>query len=312
MHELPVDSVLLLGFGGPTRPEEIGPFLHRVAEGRGISKERLAEVEHHYLEIGGRSPYNEQTEQLRAALEAWLRDHGPSLPVYTGMRNWHPFLADTFRAMHADGRRRCVGVILATHRSEASHPRYLADVARAAEEAGTDAAGLDLLPPWFDSRGFHAAVASRIEEGSPFRRGAWPASVPLVFTAHSIPVRMAESSTYVSDVRRSCEGTARLLGASSWRIAYQSRSGDPRTPWLEPDINDALRDLAAGGAREVVVQAIGFLSDHVEVLYDLDVEARRTASALGLTLHRTPCVGTHLDFVALLGESIQAATGIAA
>jgi len=312
MRELPVDSVLLLGFGGPTRPEEILPFLRRVAEGRGIPEERLAEVEHHYLAVGGRSPYNEQTELLRAALEERLRTHGPGLPVYTGMRNWHPFLVDTFRAMHADGRRRCVGVILATHRSEASHPRYLADVARAAEEAGTPAPGLDLLPPWFDNSRFHAAVAARVEEGSPYRRGAWPAAVPLVFTAHSIPARMAESSTYVSDVRRSCEGAARLLGASSWRIAYQSRSGDPRTPWLEPDINDVLRDVAAGGARQVVVHAIGFLSDHVEVLYDLDVEARGTANALGLTLHRTPCVGAHPEFVALIGESILAATGIAA
>jgi ferrochelatase len=312
MHELPVDSVLLLGFGGPTRPEEILPFLRRVAEGRGIPEERLAEVEHHYLEVGGRSPYNEQTEQLRAALEAWLGAQGPGLPVYTGMRNWHPLLAETFRAMHADGRRRCVGVILAAHRSEASHPRYVADVARAAHEAGTPAPGLDLLPPWFDHPRFHAAVAARVEEGSPYRRGAWPAEVPLVFTAHSIPVRMAESSTYVSDVRRSCEGAARLLGVSAWRIAYQSRSGDPRTPWLEPDVNEALRDLAASGAREVVVQAIGFLSDHVEVLYDLDVEARGTAKALGLTMHRTPCVGAHPQFVALLGESILAATGIAA
>jgi len=312
MHETPVDSILLLGFGGPTRPEEIMPFLRRVVEGRGIPEERLAQVEQHYLEVGGRSPYNEQTEVLRAALEARLRARGPGLPVYTGMRNWHPFLSDTFRAMHADGRRRCVGVILATHRSEASHPRYLADVARSAEEAGTPAPELDLLPPWFDHPRFHAAVAARIEEGSPYRRGAWPAAVPLVFTAHSIPVRMAESSTYVSDVRRSCEGTARLLGVSDWRIAYQSRSGDPRSPWLEPDINEALRGLAGGGAREVVVQAIGFLSDHVEVLYDLDVEARATAAAHGLTLHRTPCVGAHPEFVTLLAESILEATGIAA
>ena len=312
MHELSVDSVLLLGFGGPTRPEEIRPFLRRVAEGRGIPDERLAEVEQHYLEVGGRSPYNEQTERLRLALERWLRAHGTGLPVYTGMRNWHPTLSETFRAMHADGRQRCVGVILASHRSEASHGRTLAAVARAAGEAGTPEAELDLLPPWFDHPRFHAAVAARVEGGSPFRRGAWPPAVPLLFTAHSIPARMAESSTYVSDVRRSCEGTARLLGAPDWRIAYQSRSGDPRAPWLEPDVNEVLRDLAAGGAREVVVQAIGFLSDHVEILYDLDVEARRTATERGLILHRTPCVGDHPEFVALLGESILAATEIAA
>jgi ferrochelatase len=181
-----------------------------------------------------------------------------------------------------------------------------------AAESGTDAVELDLLPPWFDNPRFHAAVAARVEEGSPYGRRAWPASVPLVFTAHSIPLRMADGSTYVTDLRRSCEGAARLLGVRNWRIAYQSRSGDPRVPWLEPDIDDALRDLAANGAREVVVQAIGFLSDHVEVLYDLDVAARGTARALGLTLHRTPCVGTHPEFVALLGESILAATGIAA
>jgi len=312
MHETPIDSVLLLGFGGPDRPDEIMPFLRRVAEGRGIPVERLREVEHHYLEVGGRSPYNEQTETLRAALESWLGANGPGMPVYTGMRNWHPFLADSLRAMQAAGRRRCVAVVLAAHRSEASHPRYLADLARAIAEVGAATAELDLLPPWFDHPRFHAAVAARVEEGSPYRRGAWPAAVPLVFTAHSIPVRMAESSTYVSDVRRSCEGAARLLGAADWRIAYQSRSGDPRAPWLEPDIHETLRSVAAAGAREVVVQAIGFLSDHVEVLYDLDVEARRTAAALGLTLHRTPCVGAHPEFVALLGESIVDATRIAA
>lgn len=312
MRDAPLDSALFIGFGGPTRPDEIRPFLRRVVQGRGVPEERLAEVEHHYLEVGGRSPYNEQTERLRAAVEAWLVARGRPLPVYAGMRNWHPLLDEALRRMHADGRRRAAGVILATHRSEASQDRYLDDMARAAAEAGAAPPEIDLVAPWFDHPRFLEAAAARIEEAVPWRRGAWPASVPLVFTAHSIPVRMAEASNYVDDVRRSCEGVAGLLGAADWEIAYQSRSGDPRNPWLEPDINDALRRRAAEGAREVVVQAIGFLSDHVEVLYDLDVEARATASSCGLALRRAPCVSDHPEFVALLGERILETAGVAA
>jgi ferrochelatase len=165
------------------------------------------------------------------------------------------------------------------------------------------------LDPWYDDPRFLEANAQRIEAAAGRTRGAWPADLPILFTAHSIPTAMAESSPYVQDIMGSCAGVAGLLGARDWELCWQSRSGDPRTPWLEPDVNDVLRRRAAAGAREVVVQAIGFLSDHVEVLYDLDVEAQATARELGLVLHRAQCVNDHPEFVALLAERIAAASG---
>ena len=302
----PIDSVLLIGFGGPTRPDEVMPFLRNVAGGRPIPEDRLRKVEHHYLEVGGRSPYNDLTERQRRRLEVWLAASGRPLPVYTGMRNWHPFLSGALQRMAADGCRRAAGVILAAHRSEASTGRYLDDLRRAS--AGEEEAPQILpLAPWFDHPRFIEANGERIEEATGFRRGAWPAEVPVIFTAHSIPARMAEGSPYVADLRASCEGTAALLGLSDWELAYQSRSGDPRTPWLEPDIGEVVRRRAAAGAREVVVHSIGFLCDHVEVLYDLDVEARRIAEALGLRFHRPPCVNDHPEFIAMIGELVLAA-----
>jgi ferrochelatase len=302
----PIDSVLFVGFGGPTAPEEILPFLRTVVFGRGVPEERLREVEHHYLDVGGRSPYNELTERQRAGVERWLRAHGIGLPVYAGMRNWAPTLKDTIARMNADGRRHALGVILAAHRSEASWERYMADVACAV--AGNDGVGpaMAWLEPWYDHPRFLEANAQRIEEASGRRRGAWPADLPVIFTAHSIPTAMAGAQTYLADLDASCRGVAARLGVADWELCWQSRSGDPRTPWLEPDVNDVLRRRAAAGGREVVVQAIGFLCDHVEVLYDLDHEARATAAEAGLTLHRAPCVNDHPEFVAMLGELVAA------
>jgi ferrochelatase len=296
-----IDSVLFVGFGGPERPADIMPFLRNVVFGRGVPDERLAVVEHHYLDVGGRSPYNELTERLRAAVEQRLG----GVPVYCGMRNWDPYLQDVIAQMNADGRKHALGVILAAHRSEVSWERYQGDVACAI--AGNEGRGpaMTWLAPWFDDPRFLEANAQRIEQASGRTRGAWPADLPILFTAHSIPSSMAAHSPYVADLEASCEGVAAILGARDWELCWQSRSGDPRTPWLEPDVNDVLRRRAALGAREVVVQAIGFLSDHVEVLYDLDVEARATAQELGLTLHRARCVNDHPEFVAMLAERIR-------
>jgi len=300
-----IDSVLFVGFGGPEQPADIMPFLRNVVFGRGIPDERLAVVEHHYLDVGGRSPYNELTERLRAGVEATLRRQGVELPVYCGMRNWDPYLKDVIARMNADGRRHALGVILAAHRSEVSWERYKGDVACAIAGNGGVGPRMAWLEPWFDDPRFLEANAQLIEEASGRARSAWPEGLPILFTAHSIPSKMAGDSPYVADLRASCEGVARILGARDWELCWQSRSGDPRTPWLEPDVNDVLRRRAASGIREAVVQAIGFLSDHVEVLYDLDVEARATAKELGLVLHRARCVNDHPEFVAMLAERIR-------
>jgi protoporphyrin/coproporphyrin ferrochelatase len=302
------DSVLLIGFGGPTSPDEIMPFLENVVRGRNIPRERLEEVAHHYHEIGGKSPYNELAFQQASALEARLREHyGVSLPVYAGMRNWHPFLSEVIREMNGAGHLETVGIILAAHRTSTSLERYKLDVTRAIE--ANDGVGPDVryLESWFDDPQFLEANAARIEESTGFRRGDWPAGVPLVFTAHSIPLSMAEGTPYVDDILASCRGVGELLGTGDWQLAYQSRSGDGRVPWLEPDVNDVLRRLATQGVREVVIQPIGFLHDHVEVLFDLDVEARQTCEELGLKMHRAGTVGDHPEFIDMLAKRVLAA-----
>jgi ferrochelatase len=305
-----IDSVLLIGFGGPTRPGDILPFLKIVTCGRGVPEARLKDVEHHYLEVGGKSPYNERTELLRQALERWLSERGHELPIYTGMRNWNPFMPDTIQRMNRDGRKSCAGVILAAHRSEASWGRYQEDVRLAILTNHGVGPEVRYTETFYDHPRFLEANAQRIEEATGFRRGEWPEGVPILFTAHSIPVRMRGAETYKKDLLVSCRGVASLLGTDDWELCYQSRSGDPRTPWLEPDINDALRNRAEAGSKEVVVQAIGFLSDHVEVLFDLDIEAVETCQELGISMHRAPCVNDHPEFVALLGERILEVAGL--
>jgi ferrochelatase len=195
-------------------------------------------------------------------------------------------------------------VILAAHQSEVSWERYQNDFREASGANGDDSPSIDFLDPWFDHPRFLEANAQRLEESAGYRRGEWPASVPVIFTAHSIPERMAATSPYVEQIRASCEGVARVLGLGDWELAYQSRSGPPQARWLEPDVNDVLRRRAGEGMREVAVQSIGFLCDHVEVLYDLDVEAKETGNELGLTFHRAGCVNDHPEFVAMLGELV--------
>jgi protoporphyrin/coproporphyrin ferrochelatase len=298
------DSVLLIGFGGPTQSSEIRPFLQNVVRGRNVPPQRLEEVAHHYEVIGGRSPYNELTFLQAAALRAQLGAIGFPLPVYVGMRNWNPYLKDTIRQMNQDGVRQAVAVILAAHRSASSWGQYQLDVQRALEANG---AGPEVTypEPWHQHPLFLEAIVQRVEEASGYRRGAWPAGVPVLFTAHSIPVSMAQTSRYVEEIAESSAGVAALLGVGGWSVAYQSRSGDGRTPWLEPDVNEVIREQAAWGVREMVLAPVGFLCDHVEVLFDLDVEARQTAADMGVTLHRAGTVGDHPCFIEMLAELVQ-------
>jgi ferrochelatase len=293
------DAVLLLAFGGPTRPEEIRPFLENVTRGRRIPPERLEAVAHHYELIGGRSPLNELTFRQAEALRRALG----TLPVYVGMRNWAPYVADTVAAMTAAGVRRAVGLVLSPHANEASRERYVdtVDEARAAE--GPRAPAMVWAPSWHVHPGFVEALADRL---TPACRAVAPGA-PVVFTAHSIPSDSAAQSPYVRELGETAAAVASAAGVSRWQLAYQSRSGNPRDPWLEPDVNDVLRALAADGARDVVVAPIGFVCDHVEVLYDLDLEARATADGLGMRLARAGTAGDHPAFVAALADTIRSA-----
>lgn len=302
-----IDSVLFIGFGAPKDTRHIMPFLRLVVRGRNVPRERLEEVAHHYEAMGG-SPYNELTFRQVVALKRKLRDDfGVKLPVYAGMRNWHPFMPRVIRCMNKAGRKRAVGIILAAHRTNTSLERYRLDVSRAIQQNRGVGPEVVYLAPWFDDPLFLEANAQRIEEASGYRRGEWPEHVPVVFTAHSIPLRMAEGSPYIEDLLASCRGVAGILGVKQWSLAYQSRSGDGRVPWLEPDISDVLRDLSAQGVKEVVVQPIGFLHDHVEVLFDLDVEAKETAAELNMKFHRAGTVGDHPAFIELLARRVVAA-----
>lgn len=306
-----IDAVLLVAFGGPTGPSEIRPFLEIVARGRRLSTERLHEVAGHYERMpGGRSPLRERTEAQAEGLRAALASAGRPLPVYVGMRNWHPFLLDTLALMTAREHRRVLVIVLSTFRSEASWDRYVADVT-VARERTAGAPEVVFAAPWFEHPRFIAAVADGTARALAELPMAERGEVPLLFTAHSVPVAMAAASSYVADFTAAASAVAARLGHARWSLAYQSRSGGPRERWLEPDVGDAIGALAKSGARHVVVSPIGFVCDHVEVLYDLDVEARRVAADHGVTLSRASTVNAHPDFVGMLADLVMTATPMA-
>jgi ferrochelatase len=302
-----VDSVLLIAFGGPTAPAEIRPFLDNVSRGRRIPPERLEAVARHYEQMpGGRSPLNELTFAQARALTASLARHGRPLPVFVGMRNWRPYLHDTLAEMAAAGARRALGIILSPFRVEASWERYMEDVAGARART-PDAPEVVFAPAWAAHRRFIAAVADRAGAAFaevPAERRQW---TPLIFTAHSVPVAMAERSPYVDDFSNAARAVTHVLRHPRWSVAYQSRSGSPHDRWLEPDIADVVKSLAGDGETDAVVVPIGFVCDHVEVLYDLDVEAHALARERGLRLHRAAAVNDHPEFIAMLADLVAGA-----
>jgi ferrochelatase len=300
----PIDSVLLIAFGGPTAPSEIRPFLDNVTRGRRIPPERIEQVAQHYERMpGGRSPLNDLTSGQAQALERLLVERNHPLPVFVGMRNWHPYLHETLVEMATRGRRRAFGIIMSAMRTEASWDRYKTDVTEARARV-SEAPDVVFAPPWFDHPGFIEAVADRTRvalEALPIERRD---STPVLFTAHSVPVPMAETSPYVNDVAVAVQAVATRLGLRRFSLAYQSRSGSPRDPWLEPDVLGVIESLANDGDKDAVIVPIGFVCDHVEVLYDLDVEARAFADERGVTLHRARAVNDHPAFIAGLADLV--------
>jgi ferrochelatase len=301
------DAVLLLAFGGPERPEDVRPFLARVLRGRRVPAERVDEVARHYEMIGGRSPLNELTFRQAERLEAALAAAGRPLPTFVGMRNWEPSIEDAVTRMADAGVRRAVGLILSPHATEASRERYTDEVGAVRGRLGARAPEVRFVGPWHTHPLFVTAVADAVVAGLVTLPRERRVAAPLVFTAHSVPLAAAERSPYVAEVTATARAVAERLGRPRWQIAYQSRSGDPREPWLEPDLTEVLRMLAAGGARDVVVVPVGFVCDHVEVLYDLDVEARATARALRLGFIRASTVNDHPLFIGMLAEVVREA-----
>jgi protoporphyrin/coproporphyrin ferrochelatase len=296
------DAVLLIGFGGPARREEIRPFLDRVTGGRAIPRERYEEVARHYQAIGGRSPLNEITNRQLAALREGLVRSGSRIPIVLGLRNAAPYLDDVLEKLARDGVRRVFGFVLAAHRCEASWDRYLQNVEQARARIGSGAPVVDYPGPWHAHPLFVEAAADRVADALARLDLAKREGARLIFTAHSIPVAMAAASPYVEQLTDSARLVAERLGRREWTLAFQSRSGSPRDPWLEPDVRDVLRGLGGGA---VVVAPIGFLSDHVEVLYDLDMQAAAVARAAGVTMVRAGTVGEHPRFTEMMAALIE-------
>jgi protoporphyrin/coproporphyrin ferrochelatase len=299
------DAVLLVSFGGPEAPEEVLPFMEQVTAGRGIPRERLVEVSQHYALFGGRSPINDQNRALRAALEVELGAQGVELPVYWGNRNSDPFLVDELRRMRDDGVQRALCLVTSAYSSYSGCRQYREDLARASEEVGDGVPELDKVRVYYNHPGFvepqvdlvRSALAELPEEVREDAR--------VVFTTHSIPRTMSRHSDYEVQHHETCRLVMEAFPGRAWELVYNSRSGPPQVPWLTPDVNDHLEDLATAGARAVVVVPVGFVSDHMEVVYDLDVEARATAERLGLAFARAGTVGLDPRFVAGLVELVR-------
>ena len=299
------DALLLLSFGGPEGMDDVMPFLENVTRGRNIPRDRLAEVAEHYHHFGGVSPINQQNRALIAALEQEFTAHGIALPIYFGNRNWHPLLQETIAQMRAEGIRHVVVFVTSAYSSWSGCRQYREDVMRALDALGAPEMRFDKIRVFFNHPGFVEPMAARVRHAiaalPPDRR----AGAEVVFSAHSIPVSMARGCAYERQLREASRLVADLAGAKPWRLAWQSRSGPPQVPWLEPDILDELDRLQASGIRDVVVVPIGFISDHLEVLYDLDMEAQERAQELGMSMIRVPSIGTDPAFVAMIRELIE-------
>lgn len=302
-------AFLLVSFGGPEGQEDVMPFLRNVTAGRNVPEARLVEVAGHYHRFGGVSPINGQCRELLGAIKRDFAARGIGLPVYWGNRNWRPFLADTMRAMAGDGIRTVIAFATAAYSSYSSCRQYLDDIDRARAAAGAAAPRVGKIPPYYWHPGFAASFIGATARALASLPAGTRDGAELVFTAHSIPASMAAASgpdggAYQAQLAEVADRVAAGVGRASWKLAYQSRSGPPSVPWLEPDINDCLTSLAKAGAPAVVVVPIGFVSDHVEVIFDLDVEAALTASDLGLPMARAATPGAAPEFVAMISSLV--------
>jgi ferrochelatase len=299
------DAILIVSYGGPEGMDDVLPFLENATRGRGVPRERLMGVAKHYEHFGGVSPINAQNRALAHALKVALVASGHDLPVYVGNRNWHPYLADTLRDMRDDGIRRVLAVITSAFSSYSSCRQYREDVIGALAEVGEGAPEVDKLRPYFNHPLFIEANAANLRASLDKIAADRRESARVVFTAHSIPSAMAARCDYETQLRETARLVAEASGVSEWTFAFQSRSGPGHVPWLEPDIVEHIEGAAANGARDIVVQPIGFISDHMEVMFDLDIEAQEAAQKLGVHLERAATVGVSPPFIAMLVELIN-------
>ena len=300
------DAILFVSFGGPEGPDDVMPFLENVLRGRNVPRERMLEVAEHYQHFGGISPINGQCRELIAALERELAGHGPQLPIYWGNRNWHPLLTDTMQQMADDGVGRAVAFITSAFSCYSGCRQYREDIERAREAVGEKAPEIDKLRVFYNHPGFIHPVVDHVQTALADIPEDRREATRLVFTAHSIPLAMSDGCRYVAQLQEACRLVAERVGANPWSLVYQSRSGPPQQPWLEPDVCDYLRQLPLReSVRDVVIVPIGFISDHMEVLFDLDTEARRLCDELGIGMVRAATVGSDRRFVTMIRQLVE-------
>ena len=303
----PIDAVLFISFGGPEGPDDVLPFLENVLRGRNVPRERMLEVAEHYLHFGGVSPINAQIRELIAAVREDFQQNGVALPIYWGNRNWHPLLPATMQEMMAAGVRRALGFVVSAYSSYSSCRQYRENIEAARQACGENAPTVEKIRVFYNHPDFIAANVDRLQESLAQLTPSQRERVVVAFTAHSIPQSMADTSDYVQQLSETMRLVAEAHGIPPERrqLVYQSRSGRPQDPWLAPDIGDHLRSLHTAGVTDVIINPIGFLSDHMEVLFDLDLEAADISRELGLNMIRTKTVGTHSRFVTMIRKLIQ-------
>lgn len=299
------DAILVVSFGGPESKEDVIPFLENVLRGRNVPRDRMLAVAEHYYHFDGKSPINQQTRELIAAVKHELAQQGPNLPVYWGNRNWHPMLADALQQMKQDGIRRALAFVTSAYSSYSGCRQYREDIARAQNEIGADASQIDKIRVFFNHPGFIDATEARLQDALRKIPATAHQNVQIVYVAHSVPISMANTSDYVRQLEEVRKLVSARLNITNDALVYQSRSGAPGQPWLEPDILDYLREVKQKNlASAVVLAPISFISDHMEVLYDLDIEARQLCDALSLPMARAKTVGVHPRFIAMIRELI--------
>ncbi|PHS07520.1 MAG: ferrochelatase [Blastopirellula sp.] len=300
------DALLLLSFGGPEKPDEVMPFLENVLRGRNVPPERMEEVSKHYYEFGGKSPINDQNRALIDALSTELASHEIDLPIYWGNRNWHPLLTDTMENMVQDGVKRALVFVTSIFSSYSGCRQYREDILKSQAEIGEHAPELLKIRSFYNHPGFIETMRSSVRDAVAEIPAERHATTQLIFTAHSIPNAMADTCDYVQQLNESCSLVASDFPDLNWQLVYQSRSGPPSQPWLEPDVCDTIEQLGkAKQVTDVVVIPIGFISDHMEVLFDLDTEAKQVATDVGINLVRAATASIHPQFISMIRELIQ-------
>lgn len=296
------DAILFVSFGGPDKADDVMPFLENVLRGRNVPKERMLEVAEHYHHFGGKSPINEQNIALINAIREELATLGPQIPVYWGNRNWYPLLTDTIREMKDAGVRKALAFVTSGFSCYSGCRQYRENIQNACDAIGLDAPEIDKIRVFFNHPGFVNPMARNVQDALDSLGNETPG--PVLFTAHSIPLSMADSSDYCKQLQEASRLVAKQTNISNWKLVYQSRSGPPTQPWLDPDICDAIRDLHEQGETSVVIAPIGFISDHMEVLFDLDTEAADLCESLGMKMARANTAGTDPEFVRMIRDLI--------